>query len=182
MSMWEEWQSKVKQGLPDFCTSPLYVAQDIPVERFEEIAPYVLEHCLISVPGKTLGEEYGATVVETEAFGRVTRMWVDSMIEVNFLAKHLELDQLHVLDIGAGYGRLAAAMEELVESYTCTDVVPISMFICEYFCLKHAPMVMVRKPEALDWPYNLAINIHSWSESSLESIRLWLEARYESAP
>ena len=171
--MWEQWQDKVKLNLPNFCQSPLYVAQDIPIEEFENIAPIIAE-MTVDLGDQTLGEEYGATVIETQKMGRVTRMWVDAMCEVNFLHKYLQLDELHVLDIGAGYGRLAAYMEGLVNTYTCTDVVPISLFICEYFCMKHAPGVMVRKPEALNWPYDLAINIHSWSEASLKSVAEWL--------
>lgn len=177
LAMWQDWQNRVKEHLPLFCLHPLYVAQDVAPEAYEKMAPFFQESCPIQLPGKTLGEEYGATVVETQAFGRVTRMWMDSMVEVNFLARHVPLRLMHVLDIGAGYGRLAAVMVGEVASYTCVDSVEISKFVCEYFTMKHAPDVMVLSPEQLpDWnhPFSLAINIHSWSECSLESIEEWL--------
>jgi SAM-dependent methyltransferase len=173
--MWDTWEKKIRDALPNFCTSPLYVAQDIPVERYEEIAPEI-NKLNIQLGRATLGAEYGATVMETKSLGRVTRMWVDSMFEVNFIAKHLVLDRQDVLDIGAGYGRLAAAMEGLINTYTCTDAIPISRFVCEYFTLKHARLTDVMAPEQLitRGPFNLAINIHSWSECSLKSIEEWL--------
>lgn len=177
LAMWEQWQDRVKLSLPNFCQSPVYVAQDVDPQVYEKMATFFADSCPIKLPGKTLGEEYGATVVDTLAFGRVTRMWMDSMVEVNFLARHLPLPLMHVLDIGAGYGRLAALMWPQVASYTCTDAVPISRFVCEYFTMKHCPKVLVIDPEqvvdcTLQW--SLAINIHSWSECSMESIEEWL--------
>lgn len=173
--MWLEWQDRVKKALPNFCESPIFVAQDIPQEQVEETAKWVAHNCPIKVFGPTLGENYGAKMFNTIAYGPVTRMWLDAMVETNFLAKHLNLRGLDVLDIGAGYGRLAAAMEDVVNSYVCTDVIPISLFVCEYFTMKYAPSVKVIRPEFLTpIPCNLAINIHSWSEASLESIAEWL--------
>lgn len=177
MGMWSEWQNKVIAALPNFCVHPLYVAQDMAKDRFEVTADYVTKHSRIIVPGKTLGEEYGARVVDTKSQGRVTRMWLDSMCECNFLADHLDLSSLDVLDIGAGYGRLAVALSPFVKSYTCTDAVPISSFICKMFTEIHAKGVRVVSPEDVagyTGKFNIAINIHSWSESTLESVQEWL--------
>jgi SAM-dependent methyltransferase len=177
LAMWFEWQDKVKAALPNFCAHPWYVAQPGMYPEFEKTAEYVRDHCPIVLGGKTLGEQYGATLVSTKAQGLVTRMWLDSMCEANFIARHLPLETLRVLDIGAGYGRLAAALGPLVRSYTCTDAVPISTFVCEYFTMKHCPKVIVATPEQLAGMagmFDLAINIHSWSECSLESVGEWL--------
>lgn len=178
LAMWDEWQEKVKAALPNFCQHPWYVAQPNLQEPFEKTAEYVRDNCKsVQLGGKTLGEEYGATVMDTKAQGPVTRMWLDSMCEVNFLARHLDLKTLRILEIGAGYGRLAAAMAWLVDRYTCTDAVPISRFVCEYFTMKHSPSVSVVHPDFLGscvGAFNLAINIHSWSECSLQSVEEWL--------
>lgn len=175
--MWGNWQQEVKSALPNFCQHPFYVAQAISPELFEATAEWVRNNCKIQVGGKTLGEQYGANVINTQAQGPVTRMWLDSMCEINFLARQLPFDWFRILDIGAGYGRLAAAFSPLVKSYTCTDAVPISRFVCEYFTMKHCPSVKVLTPEEL-WgmaaQFDLAINVHSWSECSLESVEEWI--------
>ena len=117
----------------------------------------------------------------------VSRDLLDSIVEIYFLEKYLNIfssDHLTILDIGAGYGRLAhrmvCSLPNIVE-YFCTDAVPESTFVCEYyvrFCkiedrVKVVPLdeiesVMRRK--ALD----LAINIHSFSECKTSAIEWWL--------
>lgn len=176
--MWNDWQNCVKSALPLFCKHPIYVTQDFSPQQYELAAEYVARECPVIVAGKTLGQEYGASIINTKAQGPLTRMWLDSMCETNFIARHLALNDLDILDIGAGYGRLAAAMSPLVKSYTCTDAVPISIFVCEYFTMKHAPAVQVMTPEQVVSgvkKFNLAINVHSWNECSIESVLEWLE-------
>lgn len=182
LAMWETWQDKVKLALPMFCQHPLYVSQDMPQEKFEQVADYVAQYPE-QLLGKTFWEEYGARVVDTRACGKVTRMWLDAVCEWHFLRQHLSLSNLHILDIGAGYGRFACHVEDWVGNYICTDAVPISRFICEYVIHKHCRLhtdVKVLAPEQIEatllpGQIGLAINIHSWSECSIESIQEWLE-------
>jgi hypothetical protein len=126
----------------------------------------------------------------------VSRDLLDSVAELNFLERHLTISQrtgLVVLDIGAGYGRLAyrsmAALPS-IERYLCTDAVPVSTFLCEYYLRYRGvdaraqviPLQEIRS--ALQrYPVDLAINIHSFSECSMEAIAWWMALlREQSVP
>ena len=70
---------------------------------------------------------------------KISRDLLDSITEIYFLDKHLNVSSLSgltILDIGAGYGRLAHRMVEAfpnIQTYLCTDAVAISTFISEYY-------------------------------------------------
>jgi len=118
---------------------------------------------------------------------RISRDLLDSTVELHFLEKHLKLSQieeLKILDIGAGYGRLAYRTVNTfpnVSKYLCTDAVPESTFISEYHLkfrgvdgkVTVVPLDEIEKQLQLH-KIDLAINIHSFSECSLESIEWWL--------
>lgn len=117
----------------------------------------------------------------------VSRDFLDSIIELNFLEKHLRLSQisdLKILDIGAGYGRLAyraAISFSNLSTYLCTDAVPESTFLSEYhskFRQVDDRVSVVPLDEIEDrlqkQKVDLAVNIHSFSECSLEAIEWWL--------
>ena len=117
---------------------------------------------------------------------KVSRDLLDSIAEIYFLEKHLKITShanLRVLDIGAGYGRLAhrmvCALPNIVH-YLCTDAFPKSTFISEYYLryrdLDRAEAVPLDEiDQALsDHPVDLAINIHSFSECRIEAIEWWL--------
>jgi hypothetical protein len=82
--------------------------------------------------------EDGAFGVVTFAIAgrRISRDLLDSVLEINFLNRHLQLasrDDLSILDIGAGYGRLAHRMLTAFPSlpaYHCTDAIAESSFVC----------------------------------------------------
>lgn len=117
----------------------------------------------------------------------ISRDLLDSVIELNFLEKHLGLSQipdLKILDIGAGYGRLAyrAALSfPNLKNYFCTDAVPESTFLSEYH-IKFRQLEDIVSVVPLDQiterlqeqQIDLAVNIHSFSECSLEAIDWWL--------
>ena len=69
----------------------------------------------------------------------VSRDLLDSIIEITFLEKHfgfLNRRDFNVLDIGAGYGRLAHRMATAAPNlgrYFCVDAVPESTFISDYY-------------------------------------------------
>lgn len=117
---------------------------------------------------------------------RVSRDLLDSVIELNFLERHLGLsgrDRLAVLDIGAGYGRLAhRATEGLgnVGAWCCADAVPESAFVCEY----HLAFRGITPPARIVEPgdvaglqpgsFDLAVNVHSFSEMPLAAVEWWI--------
>ena len=117
----------------------------------------------------------------------VSRDLLDSITEIYFLEKHLNISSgknLSILDIGAGYGRLAhrmlGALPNIVE-YFCTDAFPISTFIAEYYLRfrnleSKANVVPLDKIEyALRNRYvDIAVNIHSFSECTTIAIEWWL--------
>ena len=67
----------------------------------------------------------------------VSRDLLDSIAELTFLDDELGIGSrpITVMDIGAGYGRLAhrgtTAFDEL--RFVCVDAVPLSTFLCEYY-------------------------------------------------
>ncbi|HUR41103.1 MAG TPA: hypothetical protein VM240_08025 [Verrucomicrobiae bacterium] len=130
---------------------------------------------------------FGAWTFADDRHGRISRDLLDSVNEINFLERHLHLSRqpnLRVADIGAGYGRLAhrlcAALPNVAQ-YDCLDAVPESTFLCEYY-LKFRGIERARSipldEVATVLPgsrYHLALNIHSFSECTLDGIRWWLQ-------
>ena len=117
----------------------------------------------------------------------VSRDLLDSIVEFYFLDKHLGLSQSpekRILDIGAGYGRLAHRMTSIlpdIKEYLCTDGVAASSFISEYHLrfrklegkAKVVPLDEIEK-ELSDKKIDLAVNIHSFSECGISAIEWWL--------
>ncbi len=117
----------------------------------------------------------------------VSRDLLDSTVELHFLEKHLQLSQikeLKILDIGAGYGRLAyrtANAFSNVSRYLCTDAVPESTFLSEYHVkfrgledtVAVVPLDEIEK-QIQEQKIDLAVNIHSFSECNLEAIEWWM--------
>ncbi len=124
----------------------------------------------------------------------ISRDLLDSINELNFLERELTLTQikdLNILDIGAGYGRLAyrsACSLPNLAKYFCTDAVPESTFISEYH-LSHRNVDQKVEVVPLDeietklqsHKIDIAFNIHSFSECSIEAIEWWvaLLAKYK---
>lgn len=126
---------------------------------------------------------FGALTLELD--GRlVSRDLLDSVGEIDFLRRHTELGrkQCSVLDIGAGYGRLAHRLYEAVGRTTdilATDAFATSTMLCEYY-------LAYRKTSARTVPLDevqdvlqssfvdIATNIHSFSECTLDAIEWWV--------
>jgi hypothetical protein len=115
----------------------------------------------------------------------VSRDLLDSILEIYFLERHLGIssrEKFNVLDIGAGYGRLAHRMTTAAPglNYLCTDGIAVSTFICEYYLsfrglsdrARVIPLDEVEKVLETQ-PVDLAINVHSFSECTLEAIDWW---------
>lgn len=118
---------------------------------------------------------------------KISRDLLDSITEIYFLDKHLNvssLSDLTILDIGAGYGRLAHRMVEAfpnIQTYYCADAVAISTFISEYY-LRFRKLENRAKVVPLDdiestlknQTVDIAVNVHSFSECSISAIEWWL--------
>lgn len=117
----------------------------------------------------------------------ISRDLLDSVGEINFLERHIGItgmSHLKVLDIGAGYGRLAHRMSEALanlERYDCVDGVPESTFVCEYYLQFRGASPRARSvpldelETSLDDGYDLAVNIHSFSECTHATISWWMK-------
>lgn len=130
-------------------------------------------------------DEDGAFGVHTWTFEgkRVSRDLLDSVTEIDFLQRHAGLGTtaMGILDIGAGYGRLAHRIAEVMPEVTvsATDAFPSSTFISDYY-------VRFRKSRARVVPLDdiedalagrsieIATNIHSFSECPPSAIDWWV--------
>jgi putative sugar O-methyltransferase len=138
---------------------------------------------------------YALTTYYVKSIDRlISRDLLDSIMEIYFLEKHLNIStssKTTILDIGAGYGRLAHRMASAIpqiSSYLCTDAVAISSFISDYY-IKFRKLEKIAKVIGLDAvektldeePVDIAINIHSFSECKLSAIDWWLSllSRYK---
>lgn len=125
----------------------------------------------------------------TFTFGKrpeVSRDLLDSINEINYLDDRMGLstiEGLRVLDIGAGYGRLAHRMSTALPNlaaYDCIDAVATSTFLCEYYtkfreCPPSVRVIPLTEHEKLGERYDVAVNIHSFSEASHDAIMWWLD-------
>lgn len=137
---------------------------------------------------RTLREDgaFGCWTFEFESLPTISRDLLDSINELYFLHRHcglLDRPGLRVLDIGAGYGRLAHRMTAAadVARYYCADAVPESTFLCEFYlehrgCQDRAVAVPLDQLEAnlAGAAIDLAVNIHSFSEMPFAAIEAWL--------
>ncbi len=184
LGMWQEWQETVKAALPKFAANPIFVEQNsVPEERFRELAEKVILMEPYDPDGMTRDAEFGARVVDT-CLGPVTRMWLESMVEIDFILRHLPEQSkfTRVLDIGAGYGRLAVPMTNVFSQVACVDAVPISTEVCRRYCSQFAPFkvnvfsIGEFERDYRDLNFDLATNIHSFNECKLSQIENWLKA------
>jgi hypothetical protein len=139
---------------------------------------------------KKLGDDdaFGNYLVRANGCRAVSRDLLDSVLEINFLNQNLNLSRLQnpvILDIGAGYGRLAHRLVQAVSklgSVLCTDAVPESTFLCEFYLryrgcetkAKVLPLDEVER-EVRNLRIDIATNVHSFGECPLDSIRWWLD-------
>lgn len=129
---------------------------------------------------------FGCWVHRSRRFPALSRDLLDSVNELNFLERHASLtriERLGILDIGAGYGRLAHRAGQALPNlaaHWCTDGVPESTFLCEFY-LRHrgcarAHVVPADELTRLEGAkIDLAVNVHSFSEMSLTAIEGWLD-------
>jgi hypothetical protein len=130
---------------------------------------------------------FGCFTYDFAGHPRCSRDLLASICELAFLDRHLAITttpDLGLLDIGAGYGRLAhrtiTAAKDL-RDYCCVDAVPHSTFLSEYYLQARGvapPGRVVALPDVPDLEaggFDLALNVHSFSECTLDAIRWWLD-------
>jgi SAM-dependent methyltransferase len=131
---------------------------------------------------------FGCWTYEYPEHGRFSRDLIESVNEICFLERQLGLsarESFRILDIGAGYGRLghrlSAALPNLTD-YCCVDAIPESTFLCEYYlryrrCSPPARVVPLNAIETELEPnyFDLALNIHSFSECPYDAVAWWIE-------
>jgi len=117
----------------------------------------------------------------------VSRDRLDSVCEIAFLDSVLSLSsgsRRTILDIGAGYGRLGHRLSEAFPNVGvfCTDAIPESTFLTEYYLgfrgvaprARAVPLPNLEQTLCQTRP-DAAVNVHSFSECTLESISWWLD-------
>jgi SAM-dependent methyltransferase len=156
--------------------------------RYDAMRRHVAAHD----PGGILGrlEEdgaFGCWTFDPAGTGPVSRDLLDSARELAFLDRELGIGArpgLRVLDVGAGYGRLAHRMTTAfpdVGDYCCVDAIAESTFVSEYYlrfrgACPPARVVALHELEAALEPgaFDLAVNVHSFSECTLAAVAWWL--------
>ncbi|NUS14617.1 MAG: putative sugar O-methyltransferase [Streptomyces sp.] len=131
---------------------------------------------------------FGCWAFDFQELPTASRDLLDSVNEMYFLDRHWDLltrEDFTVLDIGAGYGRLAHRMAECVPGlsrYYCVDAIPESTFLSEQY-LKYreadakatvVPLDEMEERLAAAGRVDLALNIHSFSEMPLSAIEAWI--------
>jgi hypothetical protein len=115
----------------------------------------------------------------------VSRELIDSAREIQFLQSHIGLGSkpATLLDIGAGYGRLAWRIDQAFAGklrILATDAIAPSTFICDYYLRFRGASNSVAVPlDEVDTlfattPIDLAINVHSFSECRPEAVDWWV--------
>jgi len=115
----------------------------------------------------------------------VSRDLLDSIVEIYSLSAQIPggLMNASILDIGAGYGRLAHRLTNALTGVAhvyCADAIPLSTFLCEFY-LKYRN---VERASAVPLPdlestlrsseISVAVNIHSFSECAWSAIDWWI--------
>lgn len=189
VSQWSDTYIAHEIDLNSFRADNAYVWQrrlNTDAASYALTAFYLQRHAALSMFDR-LGEDrlFGVTAFDID--GRlVSRDLLDSMTELSFLEDELGLSQREgptILDIGAGYGRLAHRATAAVDgtSYICTDGVALSTFLCDYYLRFRAAegtevVPLDRIGPTLDGRrIDVAVNIHSFSECPVSTITWWLD-------
>lgn len=117
---------------------------------------------------------------------RVSRDLIDSIIEINFLERQLNISsskEFTILDIGAGYGRLAKRVSDTYKNstYFCIDKFKEMSDLSKKYLAKEirSNRVCILSPGELEngktnFRFDLALNVHSFSEMSIAEVDKWL--------
>jgi hypothetical protein len=190
-NVWRWTDTQVSESLlQNFRGDRAYVWQlkgvDLPEVKYLLSAYYAMTNDRMGLMNSLSDDNAFSNNLFSVAGRPVSRDLLDSINEINFLERHLSLSavkHLKVLDIGAGYGRLAHRFSQAhknLEHYYCTDAIPFSVFLCEFY-LRYRKVTnagVVEMPDVSESlrgkGIQLACNIHSFSECSLSAIDWWV--------
>jgi len=192
-SRWDDAVLQRELSLPSFRADNAYVWQTRQLRDELHLKQYIILRYVESVDQLNLLdvlEEDGAFDCLTYRYGdrgMVSRDLLDSVNEINFLDRQLgvgSIPDLKVLDIGAGYGRLAHRMCGSLANlrlYDCVDAVAESSFLCDFYIKYRGVEGVARSIPLQDFAqntepehYHLAVNVHSFSECTIEAVRWWV--------
>jgi putative sugar O-methyltransferase len=183
-----QWENRMKPSyLQDFRNSQVFVAQGgVNESNYLLTATYVELMDKLNLLEKLKEDDLFGSNIYNIADINVSRDLLDSIIEIYFLEDTVKISNriLNILDVGAGYGRLAHRLVDAMPNIKvyCTDAVPESTFICEYYLGFRGV-----NDRAITIPFNeietcltnnkidIAVNIHSFSECTLEFVEWWLD-------
>jgi hypothetical protein len=150
---------------------------------------YVLSQDRVNLVER-LGEDgaFGCWRYVYQGHPAVSRDLLDSVLELSYLDRQVSLfskKEFKVLDIGAGYGRVAHRMLEAcpgISDYACVDAIAESSYLCRYY-LEHRGLLGRARVVPLDQVpdqlkpdhFDLAINIHSFSECTFAAVQWWID-------
>jgi hypothetical protein len=184
---WDGAAVEADVALPFFRADNMYVFQSrrYPPSAMYATAAYVTQIDRLGLLDILQEDElFGAEVFDFHG-KLVSRDLLDSIIEINFLDRYLGFSSgrtATVLDIGAGYGRLAHRMTSAfsnLETYYCVDAVPESTFISSYYLnfRKATDRCMVVPLDELSHvgPVDLALSIYCFTECRNRVVAWWLD-------
>jgi putative sugar O-methyltransferase len=186
-TFWKNWRKHIdlanfraegaylSQGA-DSNAGSLYFAQTVYVEAVDQW------HLLQSLHEDGL---FGCHTFHFAPDRLVSRDLLDSILEITFISKALGLKQsdgVRVLDIGAGYGRLAHRLLTAFPNGNVTniDAVPESTFLCDFYTRfrgvgDRSTTLAVDEIDRLSSErFDIATNVHSWSECPRQTVRKWM--------
>lgn len=189
-SHWDEDHLLAGLDLREFRRDSHYLWQGrwIKPETYLLTAFYLREHDTLGLLGRLTEDGlFGAATVPFENGYLLSRDLLDSINEINLMARWFGLTSesaFTVLDIGAGYGRLAHRLVNALANatITCVDAVPVSTFLCEYYVQFRAlgaraeVLALHRAEDELAGRrFDLVTNVHSFSECPCSAIEWWLQ-------
>jgi putative sugar O-methyltransferase len=186
LGVWTEKHTR-ELDVTNFRSDNVYVWQ----KRDLAIENYLVSYLVAKIMDKSallesLSENGSYGVEFYEFCGRkISRDLIDSVLEINFLIDLIGIDSLtkfRVLDIGAGYGRLAKNLAKVFPAMKigCVDAIPMSTAISEFYLheeIERGQIEVFNLTQLDSMPsktFDLAVNIHSFSEMSLGSVENWI--------
>lgn len=128
---------------------------------------------------------FGAYTITFHDDDTISRDLLDSINQANMIARVLgRTGGWRVLDIGAGYGRLAHRLAEGIANAhtTCTDAVPLSTFLSKFYLDfrgvgDRSAVVPLDEVETrlTGQAFDIVTNIHSFPECPKRAIAWWLD-------
>nr|QBK89485.1 MAG: hypothetical protein LCMiAC02_05800 [Mimivirus LCMiAC02] len=112
----------------------------------------------------------------------ISRDLLDSIIEIYFLKQNFDnLDNLNILEIGAGYGRLCKRYSDCFQksNYYITDGIPYSTYYSNiYLSLSNFEDKNIElynlENKLNNIKIDIAINIHSFPEQNINDVEWWI--------